>query len=98
MSNIDRSVKVILATIAFFLGMIAVRPLFEPSTTVLAQPARFDHVFIVSTVFIYKGQQGMLVMDRRNANVWFIPKLGDQFKDPTFVMRLPFEKLDQAPH
>jgi hypothetical protein len=93
----DRSMKVILASIAFFLGMIAVRPLFEPSTTVVAQAARFDHVFIASSVFLYKGQQGMLVMDRRNANVWFIPKVDERFKEPVFVMRLPFEKLDQAP-
>lgn len=97
MANFDRSVKVSLASIAFFLGMIAVRPLVEPYTTVFAQPARFDHVFIASTVFLYKGQQGMLVMDRRNANVWFIPKVGEQFKDPIFVIRLPFDKLDHAP-
>jgi hypothetical protein len=36
-------------------------------------------------------------MDRRNANVWFIPKANDQFQDPAFVIRMPFEKLVQAP-
>ena len=63
----------------------------------MAQSARFDNVNIVSPVFLYKGQQGLLEMDRRNANVWFIPKVNDQFGTPTFVLRLPFEKLDQAP-
>jgi len=48
-------------------------------------------------MFLYKGAQGLLVMDRRNANVWFIPKTGDQFGAPVFVIRVPFEKLDQAP-
>jgi hypothetical protein len=98
MVKIDRTLKVILAVIAFFLGMIAVRPYFEPPTQVLAQSARFDHVYIAATTFLYKGQQGMLVMDRRNANVWFIPRTSDQFQDPVYVMRLPFEKLDQGPH
>jgi hypothetical protein len=52
---------------------------------------------IVSAVFIYKGAQGMLVMDRRNGNVWFFPKQNETFMDPVFVMHLQFEKLDQAP-
>jgi hypothetical protein len=93
----DRTLKVLLATIALLLGMIAVHPFFDTTETVLAQTAKFDHVFIVSTMFLYKGQQGLLVMDRRNANVWFIPKVNDQFQNPVFVIRVPFEKLDQAP-
>jgi hypothetical protein len=93
----DRTLKAILAIIAVFLGIIAMRPFFDPPTTALAQSARFDHVFIASTVFLYKGNQGMLVMDRRNANVWFIPKVSDNFQDPIYVMKLPFEKLDHAP-
>ena len=97
MPKSDRTLKSILAIIALFLGIIALRPLFDPPTTALAQPARFDHVFIASAVFLYKGQQGMLVMDRRNANVWFIPKVSDSFQDPVYVMKLPFDKLDHAP-
>src|SRR3954447_15118255 len=87
----------ILLVIALFLGLIAIPPLFHPADTVLAQTARFDHVLIVSTVFLYKGQQGLLVMDRRNANVWFIPKVNDKFKPPVFILRVPLEMLDQAP-
>ena len=93
----DWTVKSILMLIALFLGIIALRPLFHPPVTVEAQTAKFDHVMIVATMFLYKGQQGLLVMDRRNANIWFIPKDGDQFQAPVFLIRLPFEKLDQAP-
>ena len=93
----DWTLKAILLAIALFLGMIALRPLFEPGTKALAQSARFDHVNIVSPVFLYKGRQGLLVIDKRNANVWFIPKVDDDFKAPVFVLRLPFEKLDQSP-
>lgn len=92
----DRSLKAILMVIALFLGILALRPLFTPAISVQAQAARFDHVTIVSAMFLYKGQQGLLVLDRRNANVWFIPRVDDQFQNPVFVIRVPFEKLDQA--
>src|ERR1700704_3359766 len=92
----DWAVKAILAAITLFLGMIALRPYFDPAIKVMAQAAKFDHVHIVSPVFLYKGQQGLLVMDRRNANVWFIPKANEQFQTPVFVIRVPLEKLDQS--
>ena len=41
-----------------------------------------------------------LLLDKRNGNVWFIPKGDDiniSFRDPAFVVRIPLEKLDQAP-
>ena len=97
MLKADWTVKAILLTIALFLGMIALRPIVEPSAKVMAQQARFEHVYIVSPMFLYKGNQGILVMDQRNANVWFIPKVNEQYQAPVFVLRLPFEKLDQAP-
>jgi hypothetical protein len=97
MVRIDATVKGILLAIAIFLGIIALRPLVEPPATVQAQAAKFEHVFVISTLFLYKGQQGLLVMDRRNGNVWFIPKEADSFRDPIFVIRMQFEKLDQAP-
>ena len=97
----DFTLRAILLAIAILLGVIALRPLFNPGASVLAQSARFDHVYIVSPAFLYKGEQGLLVLDRRNANVWFIPRAGDPksgaaFGDPVFITRLPFEKLDQA--
>jgi len=97
MPRSDWTLKAILMTIALLLATIALRPLFDPATKVAAQAARFDHVHVVSPVFVYKGQQGLLVLDRRNANVWFIPKVNEQYEAPVFVIRLPFEKLDQAP-
>lgn len=93
----DRFVTTILAAIALFLGIIALRPFFHPPVNAFAQTARFDYIHIVSPVFLYKGQQGLLVLDQRNANVWFIPKVDDQFKTPVFVIRVPFDKLDQSP-
>ena len=93
----DLSTKAILLAIALFLGILALRPFLEPMPAVHAQPARFDHVTILATTFLYKGQQGLLLLDRRNGNVWFVPKQDDVFKDPVFVIRMQFEKLDQAP-
>ena len=94
----DWTLKVTLPAIALFLGILALGPLFHPRVTVQAQGgARFDHVVIVATTFLYKGQQGLLVLDKRNGNVWFIPKMNDQFQEPAFVIRVPFEKLDQTP-
>ncbi len=93
----DFTVRVILLVIAIFMGVIALRPLFHPGASVLAQSAKFDHVYIISPMFLYKGEQGLLVLDRRNGNIWFIPKSGAVFGDPAYVTRVPFEKLDEAP-
>jgi hypothetical protein len=91
----DFALKVILSLITVFLGVLALRPYVAPNQMVEAQTARFEHVFIASSVFLYKGQQGMLVLDKRNGNVWFFPKVNDTFRDPVFVMRLEFEKIDR---
>ena len=93
----DCTLKAILLAIALFLGILALGPLVNPTVSAQAQGgARFDHVVLVATTFLYKGQQGLLVLDKRNGNVWFIPKANDQFQDPAFVIRVPFEKLDRA--
>jgi hypothetical protein len=97
MQNSDWTTKAILLLIAVFLGVLALRPVIQPSATVLAQPARFDHVMIASTSFLYKGFPGMLVMDKRNGNVWFYQRANESFKDPVFVIRLEFEKIDRNP-
>lgn len=96
MRNTDWTLKAILTSIALLLGIIAFRPVVSPDRTVMAQAARFDHVFIVSVAFLYKGHQGLLVLDRRNANVWFFPRVNDQYQSPILVEKLPFDKLDQA--
>ena len=99
MHTFDRFSRIPLAAIAIFLGMIALRPLFDPPARVLAQSSRFDHVYVVSPSIGYKGQMGLLVMDRRNGNVWFIPKSvkAELYLEPLFLIRVPLEKLDQAP-
>ncbi len=92
--------KILLLIIAGSLTLIALRPFVEPDSKALAQSARFDHLEIVSAAFLYKGEQGLLVLDRRTANVWFIARRTDtgaaSFGTPVFVVRLPFDKLDQA--
>ncbi len=92
--------RLLLLAIAACLGIIAFRPYVHPEQTVRAATGKFDHVTIVSPMFLYKGKQGVLAMDMRNGNVWFIGR-GDgvdlTFRDPAFVARLPLEKLDQAP-
>jgi len=92
----DATTKTLLLAIVLLLGVIALRPYLEPAP-VWADSAQFDHVFIAASQFLYKGEQGLLVMDKRNANVWFIGRTNSGFKDPVFVIRLPFEKLDAAP-
>jgi hypothetical protein len=93
----DLTSKLLLILIAVLLAVLVLRPYFDPPATVSAQSARFEHVFIASAGFLYKGQQGMLVLDKRNGNVWFFPRVNETFQDPVFVMRLQFEKIDQEP-
>ena len=87
--------------IAIFLGLIALRPFWTPDVKALADSAKFDHLHIVSPLFLYKGQQGLLVMDKRNGNIWFMGRQSDElnvkYNDPVLVTKIPFEKLDQAP-
>jgi hypothetical protein len=84
-----------------FLGIIALRPLYNPETRASAESPKFDHVNIVAPVFLYRGQQGLLVLDKRNGNVWFIGKGTDEmvlkYSDPVFVTQIPLDKLDQTP-
>jgi len=93
-------IKSMLLAIAVFLGMIALRPYVAPDRTVKADSGRFDYVQIVSAQFIWNGTQGVLLLDKRNGNVWFIPRNTDNmkfaFKDPVFVIHVPLEKLDDA--
>jgi hypothetical protein len=96
MRTTNRTLRLSLLATVVVSGVLVLHAIFGPDK-VLAQPARFDHVMIVSTGFLYKGVQGMLVMDRRNANVWFFPRQNETFQDPVFVMRLQFEKLDNPP-
>jgi hypothetical protein len=93
--------KSTLLIIALSLGAIAIRPYVAPAVNVSADALHYDHILIISAAFLYQGSQGVLVLDKRNGNVWFFGRAGDNmtvsFKDPQFLIRLPLEKLDQAP-
>ena len=81
------------------LAILAVRPYIWPETKASAQTPRFDYIYIISPVYLYQGRQGILLMDKRNGNVWFFGKSDDQtlsFLDPVLVVKLPFDKIDQA--
>ena len=95
----DRTTKLLLVAIILLLGILAVRPFIEPWQTVRAE-ARFDHVNVLSTGWIRNGRPGILLMDRRNGNVWYMgtqTEKGPTLGEPQFVLRVPFEKLDQVP-
>ncbi len=93
--------QAVLWLIALFLGLIILHPVLGPEARVSANSLSFDHVYIIAPVFLYKGHQGILLMDRRNANIWFLAKGNDaltlKYSDPVFVTQLPLEKLDHAP-
>src|SRR5690242_5945826 len=98
MLRTDWFVKSTLLVIVLFLGVLALRPLYDPPIQAQAQSSRFDHIFILSTLFLFKGNQGILVMDKRNGNVWLFPKENPKgFRDPIFLLRLSLEKLDETP-
>ena|SRR6476620_10556394 len=66
--------------------------------TAYADSGRYDYIQLISTGFLYNGSQGILLLDKRNGNVWFLSKGSDTkpgFKDPAFVVRVPLEKLDE---
>jgi len=95
------SLKLAILATTFLLGIVATGQLFEPGVKVQAEGARFDHVQIISTTFIHQGQLGLLLLDRRNGNVWFLPMSTDESRrdplgDPVFLVRVRFEKLDKA--
>ena len=95
----DRTRNLLLVAITLLLGILAIRPYIEPSRIVQAE-ARFDHVNVLSTGWMRNGRPGILLMDRRNGNVWYMgtqTEKGPGLSEPQFVLRVPFEKLDQAP-
>jgi hypothetical protein len=85
--------------LAAVLASVEVRSLFVTETKARAESAQFDYVYVISPVYLYQGRQGILLMDKRNGNVWFIAR-GDNtnisFRDPVFVVRVPLEKLETA--
>ena len=101
MYRLNRARKASPLIIAALLGMLVVRQYLRPDVQVSADAGRFDHVFVVSPAFLYNGNPGVLLMDKRNGNLWFIAKniVANTltFGEPVFIARVPLEKLDQAP-
>jgi hypothetical protein len=82
--------------IVLFLAMTLIRPMYLPQVTASADSATFDHVHVVAPLFLYKGKQGLLLLDKRNGNVWFVGKEGEldlKYGDPVFITHIPLEKL-----
>ncbi|MCU0246819.1 MAG: hypothetical protein MUC42_09600 [Bryobacter sp.] len=86
----DRLVPLLLLLNTLLFALLLLRP----AATVQAEGERFAHLQMVATQFLYKGDQGLLVLDKRNGNVWFYPNRNFKFEDPVLVIRIPFEKLD----
>ena len=97
----NRTTRMILAVIAILLAVIAVELRTARPQSVFADSSRFDHVQVVATSFVFGGNTGLVLLDKRNGNVWFLPRGQDMaktwFKEPVFLIRVPFEKLDQPP-
>jgi len=94
----DTTAKALLFVIALLLATIAFRQHGSIETSVHAQTARFDHIHVIAANYLYKGEPGMLMLDKRNGNVWFMQRKGVlEFDEPVFLIHIPFEKLDQAP-
>ena len=102
MIRFDRGLKAVFLLVLLLLGFVVLRPYFRPDVRASADSERFDSIMIVSVGFLYQGSQGVLLLDKRNGNLWFMGRGNDMtatpFKDPIFLYRLPLEKLDQTPH
>jgi hypothetical protein len=101
MDGSGRIVKLLLTIIAVLLGMIVARSYLVPEMVVAADSGRFDYLNVVSPAYIYNGRQGVLLLDKRNGNVWFLEKstadnMKVSFSDPIFVTHVPLEKIDEA--
>ena len=94
----DRNISASWLIVAVLLAILLARPYLSPPKAA-ADTVRFDYVHIISPVYLYQGRQGILLMDMRNGNVWFIAKgesTNISFLDPVFVVRIPLEKVEQA--
>ena len=84
--------------LVLLLALNLTRPVYLPPVTAAADSATFEHVHVVAPLFLYKGKQGLLLLDKRNGNVWFVGKedeLDLKYGDPVLVTRIPLEKLNQ---
>lgn len=101
MNELNGIVRTWLLITVLLLSILVVQSFVSPRAHVSANADGFAYVEILSSGYLYQGHQGVLLMDRRNGNIWFMARGNEfklTFKDPVFLIRLPLEKLDQAPH
>ena len=99
MSGLNGFLKAAFTLACLIVSVVAIES-YRTQERVHAQTNRFDYIYVVSPVYLYKGQQGVLLADMRNGNIWFVGKSKDfetKFEDPVFITRLPLEKLDATP-
>ena len=97
MSKNDLTLKLLPFVVVLLLGVGVFQPEETLLQTVHAQSAQFDHITIVSALYLHQGLEGLLLLDKRNGNVWFMPRRNTSYDDPQFLLRVPFEKLDPLP-
>src|SRR3954453_7023332 len=94
----------VLSTVVIIIGLIVAVIAFQAyplRSTAYADSGTFDYVYVISPAYLYKGNQGVLALDKRNGNIWFFGKsnsLDVTYHDPVLITRLPLEKLNAAPH
>jgi hypothetical protein len=77
-----------------FLGFKAA---YFPPSGDFATSSRIDYVYVLSPDYVYRGANGVLLMDKRNGNIWFFANGSNtemRFSDPVLVSRLRLEQLD----
>jgi hypothetical protein len=74
-----------------------VGPFFGSPPSIEVRPTGFDNVFIARSISRHIVQQGMQVMDRRDANVWCIPIKEERSKTLVFLIQPGLNKLDHPP-
>ena len=88
----------LLSLIVLLLAFIALRPYGPLERTASADSGRFDYIHCITPVFLYKGKQGLLLLDKRNGNVWFVAKSDAaaelSYGAPVLLTQIPLEKLE----
>lgn len=94
-----RALSAAVIALGLFVSIIVFQA-YAPKAQTYVDSSRFDYVYVISPAYVYRGNQGVLLLDKRNGNVWFFPRTNNldlAFRDPVLVSRLPLEKLDEMP-
>lgn len=92
-----RTTNGLLVVIAFFLGVLALRPLFEPRKASAQSGTLGAQISMVPEILSYNGNQldstkwtyGWVLLDQQSGNVWAYPYQGpNAFAAPTLVATL----------